>query len=244
MSDRDCSAQELAIMADDLLRQLAGGPAFTPEEHEAALVARLERDGIDAARRARDEAALREDRQRRLRREYETKVSALPPKLRSMVLNEEATANAEWPAAASALAWLEHGKGRLLLIRGGVGVGKSAAAAMVASVVAFGGKGFSWHRPKDFVSAMLHDYDVKSPKLGTDLVVVDDLGRRSETEGDFEEALCTFLDDREQRMVMTTNLTKEDFRARYGSRVVDRLLEVGHAISIRGESRRKHTGDF
>jgi hypothetical protein len=88
---------------------------------------------------------------------------------------------------------------------------------------------------------VLHSYDERAPKLGRALVVVDDVGR--ETKGSFDEALCAFLDDASTRFVLTTNLDRAAFRARYEDRLIDRLNDCARAITAVGESRRKR-GDF
>lgn len=132
---------------------------------------------------------------------------------------------------------------RGLLLRGGVGAGKSLAAAVAARELAVSsGRVVSWHRPNDFVSAVLHAYDANAPKLGEGLVVIDDVGR--ETKADFCEALCAFIDDKSARFVITTNLKKEDFRARYDERLVDRLNDCARAVTVKSASMRKKDGGF
>jgi DNA replication protein DnaC len=99
----------------------------------------------------------------------------------------------------------------------------------------------SWHRPNDFVSAVLHSYDSEAPKLGCHLVVIDDCGR--ETKTDFCEALCAFIDDTDTPFVLTTNMQKEAFRKHYDERLIDRLNHCAKALAVKGDSRRKK-GDF
>ena len=243
------SAVELAILADDLLRKLNGQAMRTDAEREAEI---MEAYAHDAARRKRDEDAARAERARQREHYLHVYTTPLPPKVRSALLAGAPADDVEWPVVSAARLWLA-GTCRVLLIRGGVGVGKTMAAGTIAMDVCsaaveqtmrhgYTSCPLSWHRPNDFVSAMLHKYDKDAPRLGDTLVVVDDVGR--ETRTDFEEALCTFLDDSGLRLVMTTNLTKDQFRERYGMRVVDRLLECGAALTVKGESRRKRQGDF
>lgn len=143
-------------------------------------------------------------------------------------------------ATLAVVEWAASGT-RGLMLRGGVGAGKSLAAALpLLSDVVFAGA--SWHRPDDFVSAVLHAYDDRAPKLGSRIVVVDDVGR--ETKADLDEALCAFIDDKDTRFILTTNLKREDFRKRYDARLVDRLNHCAIAITVKGESRRKQTGGF
>lgn len=202
-------------------------PEPTPEELEAAEA----RQKADAAKRARLEE--QQERQRQA-----AALSKLPPNLAETLRGELH----QTQASIAALEW-ERGSGRVLLLRGGVGVGKSVAAAMVAQASALRYRdSISWHRPADFASAVLHSYSDDAPKLGRDLVVVDDLGR--ETRTDVGEALCALIDDTATRMVLTTNLSREEFRERYDVRLIDRLGEVGTAITLKGESRRKKGGAF
>ena len=135
------------------------------------------------------------------------------------------------------LRWVDSGR-RGLLLRGGVGAGKSFAAALAVHKLGEA----SWHRPNDFVSAVLHAYDDAAPKLSKRLVVIDDVGR--ETKTDFEEALCAFLDDSDARFILTANLTRDDFSKRYDLRLIDRLNDCAVAATAKGESRRKQTGGF
>jgi chromosomal replication initiation ATPase DnaA len=194
----------------------------------------------DAERRRRDEAALAKDAADReaARREYA--LAVLPPKLRATL----ATGCIELTAATRAVdLWMADRSARVLMIRGGVGVGKSVAAAWAVTLsVDAGRRSVSWHRPNDFVSAVLHAYDGHAPRLGGDLVVIDDVGR--ETKADFCEALCAFIDDHAASVLLTTNLTKEQFRDRYDVRLIDRLREVGRAVDVKGASRRGKSEEF
>jgi chromosomal replication initiation ATPase DnaA len=220
--------EELGTLAKDLVRQL-GGPdvARAPE-------------GWDAERRKRDEAALAKDAADReaARRAYA--LSSLPPKLQATLA---AGCIELTPATRAVDSWMSDRTSRVLLIRGGVGVGKSVAAARAVTLsVDAGRRSVSWHRPNDFVSAVLHAYDGHAPRLGGDLVVIDDVGR--ETKADFCEALCAFIDDYAASILLTTNLTKDQFSSRYDVRLIDRLREVGRAVDVKGASRRSTSEEF
>lgn len=196
----------------------------------------------DADRRRRDELALAQDAAERERAKREYAMAVIPSKLRATLAGGGLELT---PATRAVDAWLsEHeGRARVLLLRGGVGVGKTVAAARAVQVtVDAGRRSVSWHRPNDFVSAVLHAYDAEAPRLGGDLVVVDDVGR--ETKADFCEALCAFIDDHAASVLLTTNLKKDQFRERYDVRLIDRLREVGRAVDLKGESRRRTSEDF
>ncbi len=235
-------SDELSALAGELLQQLETVCAVSAEERARREAEWAERD---AAERAAIAAANAADARRR---RYAVNIGVLPPKLAAGV--ESASDGEDFPAVSAAIRWWA-GNGRVLLLRGGVGSGKSTTASVIVRECATRAADragqpakpvVSWMRPNDFVSAILHAYDEGAPKIGCDLVVIDDVGLGDRPE--FETALCVFLDDHAQRLVMTTNLTKEAFRERYGMRVVDRLNECGSAITIKGTSRRKQSGDF
>jgi DNA replication protein DnaC len=229
MSESDSvGLEELGVLAKSLANRLCVTDAVTVAT------------GSDAERRKRDEAALAKDAADREAARRDLAMSCLPPKLRATL----ATACVELtPATRAVDSWLSDRAARVLLIRGGVGVGKSVAAARaVAMCVDAGKRSVSWHRPNDFVSAVLHAYDGNAPRLGGDMVVIDDVGR--ETKADFCEALCAFIDDYAASVLLTTNLTKDQFRDRYDVRLIDRLREVGRAVDVKGASRRSTSEEF
>jgi DNA replication protein DnaC len=245
-------ASRMANEAGRLLVMLRGGeppPELTHEERvarEQRYRDEEERERLDRERRARDEAELA------VRRRETAHRSVLPPRVADTILGQSFERG---PAIAAVDKW-SAGDKQVLVLRGGVGSGKTTAAGHAVSLVLSGmsdydtrhsttrkhGPDISWHRPNDFVSAMLHSYDSEAPKLGRKLIVIDDIGR--ETKQDFCEAVCAFLDDSLVRLVMTTNLSRDEFRARYDERLLDRLNDVGVALTIKGESKRKKTGAF
>jgi len=175
-------------------------------------------------------------------------------------------ADAAWdardtPAVLTVRDWLRE-PGRHLVLRGGVGCGKTTAACVAVkhwvdpAGLPMGGDhdyspggridwheqhDVSWLRPDQLVSAVLHDYDEKSPKLRTH-VVVDDMG--VETKADFAAALCELLDRAGHTVIITTNLTKVRFRERYDLRLLDRLNDTARAIDLPEKSMRKQDGGF
>ncbi len=138
--------------------------------------------------------------------------------------------------------WLAAGATLHLMLRGGVGTGKSTAAARAIRYwtedpVKRGS--CAWMRPDEMVSAVQHSYDPSAPRLARN-IVVDDIGR--ETKADFEEAFCYLLEKRGHTLVMTTNLTEAEMRKRYDKRVIDRLLDTTLAVDVPGDSMRKGEG--
>lgn len=161
--------------------------------------------------------------------------------------------------ARAVVRWLSEGcKPSVLVLRGGVGVGKTSAAVLAvrqwckpgvfmsasgpALVHGVGVNQVSWLRPDQLVSAIMHEYDPSWKPLCPH-VVIDDLGR--ETRAEFVEALCELL-DRDHTVLITTNLTKDAMKARYGKdpRLLDRLRHRAKAVDIPGETLRKKNGDF
>lgn len=222
MSD-NLDLSTVADLADALLRKLDAGQAATLER-----VAEPVRDD-SARRRAAYESARLAEEERAIR-------GALPPVLRGYGL----TGSDETPAVKAVRTWLD-GPARGLMLRGPAGVGKSVAAAVALSeAVRRGARSVSWHRPNDFVSAVLHSYDESAPRLGRQFVVIDDIGR--ETKSEFEEAMCAFIDDTDTRFVVTTNVSREALRERYDERFVSRLNDCMKAATIKGASLRKNNG--
>lgn len=150
----------------------------------------------------------------------------------------------DMPQATVIAAEWEHARQhRVLVLRGGVGTGKSTAAAVALYLAALkGARSASWHRPRQFISSMLHAYQADVQEVGKQFVVIDDMGEENRT--DFQEALTTFLDESDARAVLTTNLTVPVFKERYAGRVIDRLRECAAWVPVKGESMRTGGGGF
>ena len=159
-------------------------------------------------------------------------------------------------------------RARVLVLCGGVGTGKSIAAAeafvapirkVLAQRVAVGDH--EWEKRVTVVGGTW----VSAPKLpravdpwryeldaghepidpSRGVSVLDDLG----TEGDgqrFQEALATYIDARMNapKTIITTNLAKKDIRGRYGDRIADRLNHVGACVELKGTSMRRKGAGF
>lgn len=72
------------------------------------------------------------------------------------------------------------------------------------------------------------------------LLVIDDLGAEQLTPR-FEQSLFLAIDARQdvsRRTIITSNLSKEDFRPRYDARVIDRLNAIARVASLGGDSLR------
>lgn len=144
-------------------------------------------------------------------------------------------------------AWLESGV-RGLVLRGGFSSGKSLHAGYAASRAKPHGPlapEVSWHRPRGFISGVLHDYDPKAPRVGTAFVVVDDVGRHQRGTDDLDEALCTLIDTSDARFVITTNMTRDEMRELFkGGALIARLRDCAWPITVPDRVWRKTGGDF
>lgn len=155
----------------------------------------------------------------------------------------------QWPAVQLATDWLQNASAsRHIMFRGPTRSGKTLASTLIVRHWLEPGKSRGEVRilhPDALISAVLHDYDPQSPKLGRDvgLVVVDDIGR--ETKPGIGEALCQVLDRRALRVVMSTNLDKQGFRDRYqDARLLERLRESTFAADVKPVGERRPSGDF
>lgn|GEM_PF-4626307 len=166
---------------------------------------------------------------------------------------------AETDALRAVQTWLPKCADRGLVLRGPCGNGKTLAAAFAVRAwtepqikrhwemgyeLLCEGHDVSWFHPDELVSAILHAYDRDAPELCR-RVVVDDLGR--ETKPNFGEALCRLLDAADDGgnahiVLITTNLTREQIRARYEPRLVERLNQRCVAVDVRGKSLRRDGG--
>jgi DNA replication protein DnaC len=228
----------------------------------------VEQEARAAAERAKDPAYIAEqarkaEEQLARKAAYELRVWRERYKRSAPVRIADAAWDArDTPAVLAVRDWVQD-TARHLVLRGGVGCGKSTAACVAVkhwcdptdklyvsdrewptAGVWFDqhmGHDVSWLRPDQLVSAVLHDYDEKSPKLRS-YVVIDDMG--VETKGDFAAALCELLDRPGHTLLITTNLKKQQFRDRYDLRLLDRLNDTSRAIDLPEKSMRRQDGGF
>lgn len=131
----------------------------------------------------------------------------------------------------------------VLVIAGGYGCGKTVAATWwamrIASVAVF-------VRAATFAASSRYDRDERATWLKAPALVVDDLGVEFlDAKGSFlvdlDELIDVFHGDRKP-LLITTNCTTEEFRARYGGRIADRIREAGAFFAIAdGSLRRRAT---
>jgi DNA replication protein DnaC len=166
-------------------------------------------------------------------------------------------------ATAAVRGWAQRQDAVFLLLGGGVGSGKSTAAAEVLKLArgpfygydSDGGVFGSWRyeaRRGAYISAV----DLSDRAIWTDdgarlwerartvpWLVLDDVGTETQNErGPFLADFQNLIGQRHAnnlRTVLTTNLDGKTFRTRYGARVLDRLLEKGVAFDAGAQSKRR-----
>lgn len=132
-----------------------------------------------------------------------------------------------------------HTERSLLVLSGSAGCGKTVAATWWAlhrqSTAMF-------LRATSFASSSRYDHEQRGRWLRAQAMVLDDLGTEyADAKGNFQvdldELIDTFYGD-SKPLIITTNCTADDFKARYGVRVVDRVRECGVWFSMSGKSMR------
>lgn len=141
----------------------------------------------------------------------------------------------ETPALRAARQWVD-ASAPVLVLSGGTGTGKTVAAAwaLCSRVASFQvlratrlGAAFErWQSDRE---------DGTDPlRLGVSTMLVDDLGTESTDDRRTVLALDEVFDARQSRVrtVVTTNLTREQMRARYSDRVISRLAQNARVIDL------------
>ena len=135
--------------------------------------------------------------------------------------------------------WMTDNKGRGLLCLGSCGRGKTLICAKILPLIL-----------NHYCKKILRVYDAKEMNSKTDevlskwLTVIDDLGTESisvkfgEKRIIFSE-LCDMAEKKGYFLVVTTNLSIDELREKYGERTIDRLRVITKPVLFSGESLRK-----
>lgn len=134
--------------------------------------------------------------------------------------------------------WLSDNKGKGLLLIGDAGRGKTFLADKILTPI------IKKKCPYDKIAfirgySMGADYD---DSLGT-ILIIDDAGveREQNIYGEKRNIFCQIVYDAElfnRLLIITTNLTIEELKDKYGDRIIDRLKALTTPVLFKGESMR------
>lgn len=143
--------------------------------------------------------------------------------------------------------WLKDNQGRNLIISGGVGIGKTAALKAIANVVNF-------NKIKGVEMELLPYYSFKFDGAGgairpqTSHIGIDDLGCEEDindfgiVKNWFGKYVSRNYISRNQTFVVMTNLTAKEMLARYGERVMDRLVGTCDMFEVANQKSHRQDG--
>lgn len=129
--------------------------------------------------------------------------------------------------------------GGIVVLAGGLGTRKTGSACWLLGQVEDG----MYTKASHLLSIAMKDHETHLRLSRARAVVLDDLGIEVlDREGYWLATFTSLFDDwcySQCWAVLTCNLTVDQFRQRYGERVVDRIRERGDFVLIGGESVRK-----
>lgn len=217
--------------------------------YQRILDSRDEREREEAEERRQFEETMRSrDAERERRRPFEQmRRRGVPAKDHAAIAG---SALSDTQAMEAAREMLANG-GRILVLSGPKGCGKTTAAAWLASqevqVTTADGRPQAAPEPMFLdVSklARLSRYKAEDvePLEECSLLVIDDLGMEyADEKGSFLATLDGVFNARYAAglyTVITTNLPAKTFKERYGERIADRIREVGRFVELNGKSLR------
>lgn len=128
----------------------------------------------------------------------------------------------------------------VLVLSGSPGCGKTVAATWWALRQEWAP---AFLRSTAFAASSRYDNEKRGEWQDAQSLVLDDLGTEyADTKGNFlvdlDELIDTYYGNR-RPLLITTNCTADDFKKRYGSRIVDRLRECGAWFSVSSGSMRR-----
>lgn len=154
-------------------------------------------------------------------------------------LESAQAADATKPAITRVVEW-SVGEASTLVLSGPPGCGKTTAAARWALSLR---EHVNFMRAATFAASSRYDAGKRSHWHDAQALVLDDLGSEyADAKGNFlvdlDELIDTFYGNK-RPLLITTNCSADDFKQRYGARIVDRLRECGSWFSVAHASLRR-----
>ena len=139
----------------------------------------------------------------------------------------------------SIVEWCNNNQGRGLLVMGNCGLGKSLICSKILPILI----NHYCHKVIYITNAQLLNKDIDII-LRQHLVYIDDIGTESISVkfGEKRLAFAELVDEAEKKgklLIITTNLTPDEIKEKYGVRVLDRLHAITKSVILSGESFRK-----
>jgi DNA replication protein DnaC len=214
------------LLDDEFTNVIPGSESWTDEQW-------AEHDAKVAAQRVESDRKASEDEQRARRSRLTD--AGWPQR----ALDSAEAADVTKPAVARALGW-DVAVESVLVLSGPPGCGKTTAAARWALTRNWSPR---FLRATSFAASSRYDQEQRDTWMRAGALVLDDLGAEyADTKGNFlvdlDELVDTFYGDK-RPLLITTNCSAEDFKKRYGQRVVDRLRECGSWFSANNASLRR-----
>lgn len=133
--------------------------------------------------------------------------------------------------------WLSDSKGKGLLCVGDFGLGKTVICTRILTAMF---EEWKW----DYISVSAYEMSRKIDEIKQhDIIVIDDFGVEGEAVvyGERRHIFCEIVDHAERNgvlLILTSNLSEEEMRKKYGVRTVDRLKMLTDAVVFEGKSLR------
>lgn len=135
--------------------------------------------------------------------------------------------------------FIDHKTQWVLVLSGGVGIGKSGSACWALGQH----DGGMFFKASKLLNYAFEQKDVLERIASASVVVCDDFGTKCQDEkGFFLEKFNDLVDDlygNGAKLIITCNLAKETFAKLAGERVIDRIREQGRFVMLEGESIRR-----
>lgn len=178
----------------------------------------------------------------RQREEFRLQARGVPARLAVVLRSPGST-----PAMTAIETFFDDPKKLILVLAGGVGTGKTVAAA---AAVANYSQSALMIKATDLSAHGMYGQDNQEfwdTCQAKALLAIDDLGTEPRDEKGYAAALFETLMDRRydaaKRTIITTNITADQFKATYcggpTGRLYDRIREVGSFVRVAGDSMRK-----